>query len=106
MTIILSLYAFWLLYLAIMSLYRANMNKTITLQAKILGWPILILGALVDCIMNVTLFSLVFFELPKEFLLTKRMQRYIKQGDGWRCKLSRWICQSLLNAFDPTGAHC
>ena len=104
--VVIALYVFWLFYLAIMSLYRANMNKTITPQAKVLGWPVIVVGALIDFLMNVTLFSLVFLEKPKELLLTQRMQRHIKRGIGWRFKLSRWICQGLLNAFDPTGSHC
>jgi len=106
MQTIAALYIFWLFYLAVMSLYRANMTKTITPQAKFLGWPIIVVGAVIDCALNLTFFSLVFFERPKELLLTKRMQRHIKLGVGWRCKLSRWICQGLLNAFDPTGSHC
>jgi hypothetical protein len=89
-----------------MSLYRAKMNKTITRTSLIIGYPILAVGAFIDLFMNVTLFSLVFFELPKEWLLTKRMQRYIKTGTGWRFKVADWICRNLLNIFDPSGRHC
>lgn len=104
--ILLSLYVFWLLFLAVMSLYRANLNKTISKLSLVLGYPILIVGAGLDLLMNVTLFSLIFLELPKEWLVTKRMQRYIKDGEGWRAKLSNFICSKLLNAFDAEGKHC
>ncbi len=102
----LGLYLFWFFFLAVMSLYRAHLNKTISKLALVLGYPILIVGASLDCLMNLTIFSLVFLEFPHEWLVTKRMQRHIKDGEGWRFKLSTFICQSLLNAFDAEGKHC
>jgi hypothetical protein len=102
----LSLYVFYIFYLAIMSLYRAKLDKTITRTSLVIGYPILAVGAFIDLAMNVTLFSLIFWEIPHEWLLTKRMQRYIKIGIGWRFKVANWICRNLLNTFDPSGRHC
>lgn len=103
---LLALWVFWIFFLAVMSLYRANLNKTISKTAFILGYPVLALGACIDFTMNLTLFSLIFLELPKEWLVTKRMQRYIKDGEGWRAKLAKFICNQLLNPFDSSGSHC
>ncbi len=103
---LLSLWTFWVFFLAVMSLYRAHLNKTISKTSLILGYPILAIGATIDFLMNVTLFSLVFFEFPHEYMLTKRMQRYIATDTGWRMKLSTFICNNLLNAFDAEGKHC
>lgn len=104
--LLISLYVFWLFFLAVMSLYRAHLNKTISKTSLVLGYPILAIGAFIDLSMNVTLFSLIFLELPKEYMLTKRMQRYIATDTGWRFKLSSFICNNLLNAFDVSGRHC
>lgn len=100
-----SLMAFYTLYLAIMSLYRSHKAGTLPLASKILGYPILAVGLLVDFIMNVTLFSLFFFECPKEWLVTARLKRHINQS-GYRGWLARYICHNLLSPFDPTGSHC
>lgn len=104
--ILLSLYIFWLFFLAVMALYRAHLNKTISKLSLVLGYPILAVGATIDFVMNVTLFSLIFLEIPHEYMLTKRMQRYIAADTGWRMKLSSFICNNLLNAFDAEGKHC
>jgi hypothetical protein len=100
-----SLMAFYTLYLAIMSLYRAHKANTLPLASKVLGYPILAIGLVVDVIMNVTLFSLIFAECPKEWLVTTRLKRHINRG-GYRGWLSRYICHHLLSPFDPTGNHC
>jgi hypothetical protein len=89
-----------------MNLYKAHLTKTITKPALILGYPILAIGAVVDATLNITLFTIVFLEIPKELLLTKRMQRHIKSGSGFRYNISSFICTKFLNAFDPSGNHC
>lgn len=104
--IILSLYGLWIFYLAIMSLYRAKQAGTISRVALILGYPILLIGVVLDFIVNLTIMSLFFLEIPKELLVTKRLTRHVQTGKGWRQKLAYWICHHLLNAFDPSGNHC
>ncbi len=104
--IIASLLAFWCLYLAISNLYKAKQAGTIPKSIIPLAYIILAIGAMVDLIMNFTLFTLIFFDWPKEYLVTKRLERYIKSYVGWRFKLAKWICSNLLNPFDKNGDHC
>lgn len=99
-------YILWLFYLAVMNLMRAYENKTISKLALWLGYPILIMGVLLDFIVNMTIMTIIFFEIPKEWLVTKRLQRHIKANKDWRGKLAYLICHHLLNAFDPDGDHC
>lgn len=106
MSLILSLYLFWVLYLAIANLERAYKAKTLRKPALILGYPVLVIGWLLDMAMNMTLFSLIFWEVPKQWLVTQRLKLHIKNNDGWRSKLANWICANLLNAFDANGHHC
>lgn len=105
MILIFKLYAFWVLYLAIMALYRAHLNKSLTKLGYALGAPLLLVGLLLDVVMNITVFSVAFVEIPRELLVTKRLQRHLKQT-GWRFKLAKFICEELLNFADPTGNHC
>lgn len=72
------------------------------IYAKTQNKAVMYLGAIIDCVVNVTWFSLIFLELPKEFLLTKRVQR-LKLELGWRGKLALLICK-LLNLIMPK--HC
>lgn len=100
------LYLLWLFYLAVMNLYRAKKAQQISKVALWLGYPILILGALLDVLVNFIVMSLLFLETPRELLVTSRLARHVKANKGWRSKVAYWICHNFLNAFDPSGDHC
>ena len=104
--IILSLYGLWVFYLAVMCLWRAHKQGAISKPAIAPAYLTLAIGAVIDCLVNVTIMSVLFMELPRQLLVTQRLQYHIKHGDGWRKSLARWICRNYLNAFDPTGDHC
>ena len=93
----------WIFYLAVMNLLRHR--GTLSLPAKILGWPVVIVGVVLDVAINWCVASFVFVSPPKEFLLTARLKRHIKNG-GWRGRVAWWVCHNFLNAFDPGGMHC
>jgi len=93
----------WIFYLAVMNLLRHR--GTLSLPAKILGWPVVIVGVVLDVAINWCVASFVFVSPPKEFLLTARLKRHIKNG-GWRGRVAWWVCHNFLNAFDPGGSHC
>lgn len=104
--IFLGLYQFYIFYLAIMTLYRAKLEGTLTPTAKVIGFPILLCGTVFDVFFNFTLFALIFWERPQEWLLTARLQRYIKNNNDWRRRWAKSICRRLLNFADPSGRHC
>lgn len=99
------LYVTWLLYQAVMNLQRARDNGTLPKTAYYLGLPILYVGLLWDFIGNVTVVSVIFLELPKELLITSRLERHAFGPDGWRKNLARWFAANLLDPFDPRGSH-
>lgn len=103
---LLAIYVVWIFYLAVMNLKRARDNKTLTKPALMFGYPILLVGYVADILLNVSVCSLLFLEIPKEFTVTARVQRHLYTGSGWREKLAGWFCHNLLNAFDPDGKHC
>lgn len=98
------LYLCWVLYLAIMSLYRAERMGTLTPAARRLGWPLLAFGYLVDFVSNMAV-TVLFLDLPREPLVTGRLQRYADGPDCWRRRLGLWFARNLLNPFDPKGYH-
>ena len=59
-------------------------------------------GAVLDFIVNVTWFTVIFADIPKEYLLTKRIER-LKSNAGWRGKLANMLC-ALLNKIQQN--HC
>lgn len=105
MTLIFSLWGFYVFYLACMSLVRGHQAGTLTLASKVMGYPIIAVGLIIDIFMNVFVFSWLFFEFPKEWLVTQRLKRHIGQFTK-RAKLARFLCNQLLSPFDASGNHC
>jgi hypothetical protein len=104
--LILSLFSFYAFYLACMTLVRAYQEDKLTISMKILGYPILLCGVVIDFLMNITIFSVIFLQFPSQFLVTSRLKRNLKVGQGWRYKLAKFICEQLLNNVDPSHNHC
>ena len=103
------LYLFWCLYVLVMGVYRAHLDKRITGVIKWMSYPIVLLGLGVDVISQYTIATVFFADLPVkgEHLVTSRLQRYISSGSSnWRYKYAKWICDSILDPFDPSGDHC
>lgn len=101
-----ALWVFWGLYVLVMGLYRAHLQKRLGWATYALGAPFILVGILADFVINFTIAAVVFFDLPREPLVTGRLQRYIAIGSGWRFSLANWICNNLLDVFDPSGNHC
>lgn len=102
------LYAFFGLYVLVMGLYRAHLDQTLSKGGYFLGAPWLVIGWIVDFVANMTIFVVIFLELPREALVTSRLQRHLRESsqDEWRYKLSKLICERLLDYFDPRRKHC
>lgn len=99
-------YLLWVFYILVMGLYRAKLNNRLSKTATVLGAPFLVIGYLLDVATNVTVATAFFWEWPREALVTTRLTRHMAAKRGWRYQLARFICESLLDPFDPTGAHC
>lgn len=97
-------YALWILYLAVMGLKRARDAGLLHKTARALGLPVLIVGYLLDALVNVLVLTFVFLELPRELTVTARLKRHIKFSSGWRLSVARWFVP-LLDPYDPSGRH-
>lgn len=103
-----TVYALWLFYLAVMHLARAREAGTLSRTALYLGYPLFLIGYLLDVFVQVVIASVVFLDIPRDWTLTGRLKRYIntEPAGSWREKVAVWFCAHLLNAFDPDGKHC
>ncbi len=63
---------------------------------------ITIIGGLLDIAVNISWFTLIFLDFPRELLLTQRIER-LKSPVGYRGKLANMLCK-LLNFFQEN--HC
>lgn len=103
--ILVYLWLFYGMFVLVMGAYRAHLAKRlIPLTYALLG-PWVVIGALMDVASNLTIFTVIFFEFPRELLVTTRLKRYMSQT-GWRWKAASFICEKMLDPMDPTGDHC
>ena len=104
---LLLVYATWVYYQAVMNLKRVNDTVGLSPAAKVFGYPTLATGLVLDWVLNSTVFTVVFFDLPasKGELVTGRLKRYVKSATCWQLRLTRWLASELLDDFDPSGKH-
>lgn len=98
------LYLFFIMYVASMGMIRAHAEGKLNGVLWVLCLPFVAISLFLDLINNLTVFSLIFAELPKEWLVTDRLKRHAKENT-FRGKLARWIADTILNSFDHSGNH-
>lgn len=101
-----SLWALWVLYVMTMGFYRAQLAGRLKGLPLVLAAPFIIVAFLVDVLVQLTIATVVFRDLPRHWLVTSRLQAYIDTGRGWRHDWAQQVCLHLLDPFDPTEDHC
>ena len=96
-----TLYLMWLAY--VLAIHVINRWDELPLASKVLGAPPALAAFVADVALNWTLATVLFLDLPREATITTRLHRYQKTA-GPRARIARWVCQHLLNPFDPD--HC
>lgn len=99
-----SFYGLWLFYLAVMNLKRVRDLGLLSPLALAFGTPILIVGLVLDLIVNVAVMTVILLELPQETTVTSRLKRHNRASSGWRKAVAVWF-EPLLDPFDPSGDH-
>ena len=119
--------AVWLLFvffLAVMALQAARDRGSLTGWGKRIGYSVLVVGYLLDFIVQVTVAIAVFAELPPfagfrapigrfpwlvlptwETTVSSRVKRLIATDTGWRKVRAEWCRDQMLKPFDVTGRH-
>ena len=100
------LYAFWCAYVLVMGIYRAHLSQRLVGLNKAMALPVVAVAYAMDVAANWIIAPLVFLDWPREALVTARLIRYKRTDTGWRNRLATFICEHLLNVFDPTEDHC
>lgn len=103
------LYTFWCFFILVMGIYRAHLAGRLIGFARWMAYPLVLIGLVMDVVTQYTIATLVFLDWPRsrhEYLVTLRLQRYIRGPRGWRRRWASAICDNLLDLFDPTGEHC
>lgn len=95
----------WLLFLALMSVAAAKDRKALSLPVKIMVYPVLYLAVALDVLFNLTWGTILFLDVPQEWMFTARITRLGRDFE-WRGAVARWICRKFLDPFDPSGSHC
>lgn len=103
LALILTPVAIWLgviwAYIAVMHAKAVLERGQLSLFWKVHIVPLAVVGLLLDVAFNVTFGSIMFRELPREWLFSSRVQRHVKAGVSKRFGLAMfWTRQ--LNAFD------
>lgn len=97
-------YLLWALYLAVMNLRRAKSTGQLSRTAYVLGLPLLIVGLVLDVLINFGPMSVILLELPRELTVSERLERHNLESTGWRKSVAVWF-EPLLDPFDHTGNH-
>jgi len=99
------MYALWILYAAVMNFKRAKDAGALSKTGLILGYPVFIVGMVLDIYCNLIPLTILLIELPWELTVSARVTRLSNKG-GWRGDAARWFCDDLLDDLDPSGKHC
>ena len=99
-----SIYTLWIFYLAVMNLKRTRDAGLLTKTAMALGYPVLVVGYILDCFVNVFVMTILLLEFPRETTVTARLKRHNDNSSGWRKSVAIWA-EPLLDPFDPSGNH-
>ncbi len=104
----------WIYFLAIMRLREmrdaGKMDYSVSPTLFVLGRVALVIGLVMDVLVNFFVATPVLMELPKEFLTTARLNRWYHSTDtDWytRNVRKRFVKfgQTMLDAADTTGQH-
>lgn len=101
---VLSTYALWVFYIAVMGLKRVRDAGQLSKWAARFGYPVLFIGIVLDVIVNWFVVTLLLLEFPKELLVTSRFKRHNRESTGWRLAVVKFF-EPLLDPFDPSGDH-
>ena len=97
-------YLLWVGYLALTNLDRARAAGLLTPAARVAAAPLLLLFGPLDVLVNWTIGTLIFAELPRHWTLSQRAASHYRAA-GMRGNIARWLGHNALNPFDRTGDH-
>lgn len=102
---LLAFWALWVLFLATMNLGQSKAEGKLKGFALYAGYTVLAAGLVVDFIVQITVATVLWLELPRELTVSGRVERLCREGHGYRLALAMWFRKTLLAPFDRSGGH-
>lgn len=102
---LLAFWALWVLFLATMNLGQAKAEGKLKGFALWAGYTVLAVGLLVDLVVQITVATVLWLELPREWTVSGRVERLCREGHGYRLTMAMWFRRVLLAPFDRSGGH-
>ena len=97
-------YGLYVFYAAVMNIKRVRDAGKLTTLGKVFGYPTLVIGLVLDLLVNVLVMSVILLEIPREFTVTSRLKRHHADSTGWRLAVVLFF-EPLLDPLDPSGDH-
>lgn len=101
---ILTTYFLYVFYAAVMNIKRVRDMGKLNTMGKVLGYPTLFIGLILDAIVNIFVMTILFLEIPKELTVTSRLKRHHRDSTGWRLSIVKFF-EPVLDPLDPSGDH-
>lgn len=102
---VLLVFTLWIFFLAVMALDRAHYEGKLKGIVMYPGCVILAIGLVIDVICQITIFTVICLDLPREPTVSQRLTRYKNFDKGWRRKFALWFAHNFLDPFDRRGSH-
>ena len=102
---LLAFWLLWVLFLATMNLAQSKAEGKLKGFALWAGYTVLAVGLLVDLVVQITVATVLWLELPREWTVSGRVERLCREGHGYRLVLALWFRRVLLAPFDRSGGH-
>lgn len=96
-------YALFIFYAATMNIKRVRDMGKLTKLGMAFGYPTLVIGLVLDLLVNVFVMSIVLLEIPREWTVTSRLKRH-QSSTGWRLGVVKFF-EPVLDPLDPSGDH-
>jgi hypothetical protein len=97
-------YALYVWYAAVMNIKRVRDMGKLTTLGKVFGYPTLVIGLILDLLVNWFVMTIILLEVPRELTVTSRLKRHHKASTGYRLAVVKFF-EPVLDPLDPSGDH-
>jgi len=97
-------YGLYVFYAAVMNIKRVRDMGKLTTLGKVFGYPTLVIGLILDLLVNWFVMTLILLEVPRELTVTSRLKRHHTESTGYRLAVVKFF-EPVLDPLDPRGDH-
>jgi hypothetical protein len=97
-------YGLYVFYCAVMNIKRVRDMGKLTKLGMAFGYPTLVIGLVLDLLVNWFVMTVILLEIPRELTVTSRLKRHHKESTGYRLAVVKFF-EPVLDVLDPSGDH-